>query len=102
MTNKTVIKNLHLYMPGEDVIKMLKRHELLLGRIMTDINTLPGELRAMKEQMLKVISEVSAKVASLEAALQQQGTLSPEAQAELDGLKAALQMADDLNPDVVA
>ncbi len=99
---KTVIKNLHFHMPSDEVAKTLKRHELLLGRIMTDINTLPGELRAMKEQMLKVISEVSAKVASLEAALQQQGTLSPEAQAELDGLKAALQMADDLNPDVVA
>lgn len=89
-------------MPSDEVAKTLKRHESLLGQIMTGINELPNEFRAMKEQMTKVIGEVTAKVASLEAALQQQGTLSPEAQAELDGLKAALQMADDLNPDAVA
>ncbi len=99
---KTVIKNLHFHMPSDEVAKTLKRHESLLGQIMTGINELPNEFRAMKEQMTKVIGEVTAKVASLESALQQQGTLSPEAQAELDGLKAALQMADDLNPDVVA
>lgn len=89
-------------MPSDEVVKALERHDSLLGKIMTGINDLPNEFRAMKEQMNKVIGEVTAKVASLEAALQQQGELSPEAQAELDALKAALQMADDLNPDAPA
>lgn len=48
-------------MPSDEVAKTLKRHESLLGQIMTGINELPNEFRAMKEQMTKVIGEVTAK-----------------------------------------
>lgn len=75
-----------------------RRQELLTGKIMTQVNELASELVNVKNQVVKGMDEVKAKVASLEAALEN-ASLSAEAEAALAELKAASQALDDLNPD---
>lgn len=83
----------------EDVLIKLRRLELLMGRIMTQVNELGTKLQELADKatandvvLNKVLVEVqglNAKVAQLEADLANT-TLSPEAEASLQALIDAI------------
>ncbi len=95
-----IIINTHATCPCVDVLKQLKRQELLLGKIMTTVNELAVKLEAVNVQLAKASQEIVAQVLALQLALADV-TLTPEAEAALENLAVVAQALDDLNPDVV-
>lgn len=79
----------------------LKRQKLLLGRIMTQVSELAGQMSEVNAQLVKSLTEINAQVAALQAALVNV-EIPAEAQTALDNLKATAQALDDLNPDAPA
>lgn len=81
-----------------EILMVVKRQELLLGELMTQINDMAAEMGAISAQLEKARGEIVAQVATLEASLQNVA-LPADAEAALANLKATAQALDDLNPD---
>jgi len=96
MANITI--NTHASCPCAEVLKQLKRQELLLGKIMTTVNELAAKLEAVNAQLTKASQEIVAQVAALEAALSNT-VLTAEAETALENLSNLATLLDDLNPD---
>lgn len=93
------IKELHIHESGRvDEMKMLKRLELLIGKVMTTVNELAAQLNQVNEQLNKAKVEIVAQVQALEGALQNV-EIPAEAQDALNSIVATAQALDDLNPD---
>lgn len=93
------IKELHVHESSRvDEMKMLKRLELLIGKVMTTVNELAAQLNQVNEQLNKAKVEIVAQVQALEGALQNV-EIPAEAQDALNAIVATAQALDDLNPD---
>jgi hypothetical protein len=96
MTNTT---NIYVGEPcPPDVIKLLKRHELILGRMMTTVNELAGKLNAINAQLHKASGEIIDRINTLQDSLSNVD-LPEEATDAMNELAALAQALDDLNPD---
>jgi archaellum component FlaC len=96
MTNTT-----HIYVGAPcppDVIKLLKRHELILGRIMTKVNELAEKLNVINAQLHKASAEIIGQINALQDALTDV-ELPQEAIDAMNELESIAQALDDLNPD---
>lgn len=78
-----------------------RKQELLLGKIMTQVNELAGKLDLMNAQFIKAKEEIIAQVAALQAALENVA-LPEDAETALTNLAATAQALDDMNPDAPA
>lgn len=58
-----------------------------------------AELVALKEQVVKIKAEVTAKLTALAEAIANQGNASPEVEAALADLKSVVTEVDELNED---
>ncbi|MCW5929892.1 MAG: hypothetical protein KIT80_23430 [Chitinophagaceae bacterium] len=93
------MKELHIHEYNRvDEIKMLKRLELLIGKIMTTVNELADKLTAVNNQLNKAKEEIVSQVQALQDALQNV-ELPVAAQEALAALESTAQMLDDLNDD---
>lgn len=92
---------MHFHLSGrvEDT-KMLKRLELLIGKVMTTVNELAEKLNLVNDQLNKAKEEIVNQVAALQAALENV-ELPENALAALAALESTAQVLDDLNEDVV-
>lgn len=93
------VKELHIHEYNRvDEIKMLKRLELLIGKVMTTVNELADKLTAVNNQLNKAKEEIVSQVQALQDALQNV-ELPVAAQEALAALESTAQMLDDLNED---
>lgn len=95
------IKELHVHESGRvDEMKLLKRLELLIGKVMTTVNELAAQLNLVNEQLNKAKVEIISQVQALEDALRNGNIELPqEAQDALNAVVATAKALDDLNPD---
>lgn len=68
-------------------------------KVMAKQQEVAAELVALKAQVEKIKTEVTAKLAALADAIANQGNASPEVESALAELKASVQGVDDLNED---
>lgn len=96
------VKELHIHESSHvNEMKMLKRLELLIGKIMTTVNELADKLTAVNNQLNKAKEEIVSQVQALQDALQNV-ELPMAAQEALAALESTAQALDDMNPDIPA
>lgn len=81
------------------VIDRLKRQELLLGKIMTNVTQLAAKIDAVSDKLGKASGEILNEIATLRAAA---GELPTDAEASLARLESMAQALDDIVPDAPA
>ena len=93
------VKELHIHEYNRvDEIKMLKRLELLIGKVMTTVNELADKLTAVNNQLNKAKEEIVSQVQALQESLKNT-TIPVAAQEALAALESTAQALDDMNPD---
>ena len=96
------VKELHIHEYNRvDEIKMLKRLELLIGKVMTTVNELADKLTAVNNQLNKAKEEIVSQVQALQDALHNV-ELPVAAQEALAALESTAQALHDMNPDMPA
>ncbi len=80
-----------------EILCSVKRQEILIGEIMTQVN----ELAAKLDEQAVVVSKIISEINLLKDALQNT-ELPAEAEAALANLSALIKSADDQNPDAPA
>jgi len=78
-----------------------RKQELLLGKIMTQVNELAAKLEQVNVQLGKAKEEIINQVNALQDALANV-ELPADAEVALNNLVGAAQALDDLNPDAPA
>ena len=84
---------------SQAVIDKLKRLELLLGKIMININELAEKQDAVSDKLSKAFGEITNEIATLRSTA---GQLPANAEASLSRLEAMAQALDDIVPDAPA
>jgi len=84
---------------SQAVIDKLKRLELLLGKIMTDVSQLAAKIDAVSDKLGKASGEIMNEIATLRATA---GQLPADAEASLARLESMAQALDDIVPDAPA
>lgn len=67
------IENFHLHQscPGEEILKVVKRQELLIGKIMTLLSDLNPKLQEISNAQAEAFAEITEKVTSLNGTIDQ-------------------------------